>query len=70
MVRCDIGSTYCAIELLIVRKKKDTTECDKSTVRSNVGTAQCNNGTVKFKNKKNGTTECDENRVRWNVGTT
>ena len=49
MVRCDIGSTYCAIELLIVRKKKVTTECDKSTVRSNVGTAQCNNGTVKFK---------------------
>ena len=41
------------IELSIVRKKKkDTTEYDKSTVRSNVGTTQCNNGTVKFENKK------------------
>ena len=32
-------------------------------VRSNVGTAQRNNGTVKFENKKQGTTECDKNRV-------
>ena len=31
------------IELLIVRKKNGTTECDKSTIRSNVGIAQCNN---------------------------
>ena len=35
-------------------KKISTTECDKSMVRSNVGTAQCNNETVKFENKKIG----------------
>ena len=40
------------IELLVVRKKIEYTECDKSTVRTNVGTAQFNNRTVKFKNKK------------------
>ena len=58
------------IELSIVRKKKQgTTECDKSTVRNNVGSAQCNNETVKFEKKKQGTTECDKNRVRCNVGT-
>ena len=57
------------IELSIVRKKQGTTKCDKSTVISNVGTAQCNNGTVKFEKKK-GTTECDKNRIRCNVGTT
>ena len=57
------------IELLILRKKIGYTECDKSTVRSNVGTAQFNNGAVKFKNKKQGTTECDKNKVRCDVGT-
>ena len=57
------------IELLIVRKKIEYTECNKNTVRSNVGTAQFNNGIVKFKNKKQGTTECDENKVRCDVGT-
>ena len=57
------------IELLIVRKKIEYTECGKSTVRSNVGTTQFNNGTVKFKNKKQGTTKCDENKVRCDVGT-
>ena len=57
------------IKLLILRKKIGYTECDKSTVRSNVGTAQFNNRTVKFKNKKQGTTECDENKVRCDVGT-
>ena len=41
------------IKLSIVRKKKKgTIECDKSTIRSNVGTPQCNNGNVKFENKK------------------
>ena len=44
-------------------------ECDKSTVKSNIDTAQCNNGTVKFVNKKQDTTECDKNRVRCNVDT-
>ena len=59
------------IKLSIVRKKKqDTTECDKSAVRSNIGTPQCNNGTVKFENKKQGTTERDKNRVRYDVSTT
>ena len=59
------------IELSIVRKKKQSiNEYDKNTVRSNVGTTQCNNGTVKFENKKQGTTECDKNKVRCDVGTT
>ena len=38
-------------------------ECDKSTVKNNIGTAQCNNEIVKFVNKKQDTTECDKNRV-------
>ena len=33
------------------KKKKNTTECDNSTVRSDVGTAQCNNGTIKCEKK-------------------
>ena len=49
-------------------KNKRTIECDKSMIRSNVGTAQCNNETVKFENKKQGTIECEENRVRCDVG--
>ena len=41
------------IELSIVRKKKQgTTECDKSTAKSDDGFVQCNNRTVKFENKK------------------
>ena len=56
------------IELSIVRKKQVTIKCDKSTVKSNVDIAQCNNGTVIFENKKQGTTECDKNRVRCDVG--
>ena len=34
------------------KQKKGTTKCDKSRVRSDVGTAQCDNETVKCEKKK------------------
>ena len=42
MIKCDIGSTYgnyWTINCKEKKKKKGTTECDKSMVKSNVGTA-------------------------------
>ena len=36
------------------KKKKGSTECDKSMVRNDVGTAQCNNETIKCEKKKIG----------------
>ena len=57
------------IEQSIVRKKQGNTRYDNSTIKSNISTAQCNNGTVKFENKKQGNIECDKNRVRCDVGT-
>ena len=33
------------------KKKKGITECDKSTVTWDVGTAQCENGTIKCEKK-------------------
>ena len=54
MVKCDIGSAYNDDWTVNCKEKNyGTTECDKSTVRSNVGTALYNNGTIKFENKKN-----------------
>ena len=59
------------IELSIVRKKKQgTIKFDKSTVKSDIGTAQCNIRTIKFENKKQGTTKCDKKRIKCDVGTT
>ena len=56
-----------------VRKNKWTIECDKSTVISDVGTAQYEDGTIKCekekKKKKKGTTECDKSTVTCDVGT-
>ena len=49
-------------------KNKGTTEYDKSTVTCNVGTAQCENKTIKC-GKKKGTTECDKSTVTCDVGT-
>ena len=36
-----------------VRKKKETTECDKSTVIYDVNTTQCKDGTIKYEKKIN-----------------
>ena len=40
------------IKPLNVRKKKRTTKCDKSTIKYDVGTAQCKKCTVKCEKKK------------------
>ena len=41
----------CQMESLNVRKKGETTECDKSTVTCDIDTAQCEDGTVKCEKK-------------------
>ena len=51
-----------------MRKNKEITEYDKSIVTCNVGTAQCKDGTVKYKKKKK-TTKCNESIVKCDVGT-
>ena len=54
MVKCDIGSAYNDDWTVNCKEKNlGTTECEKSTVRSNVGTTLCNNERIKFENKKN-----------------
>ena len=35
-----------------MRKNKGTTECDKSTITYDVGTAQCEDDTIKCEKKK------------------
>ena len=54
-----------------MRKKiKGTTKCDKSTVTFDIGTAQCENVTIKCEKKKNkGITESDKSTVTCDVGT-
>ena len=37
-----------------VRKNKGTTECDKSTITYDIGTAQCEDDTIKCEKKKKG----------------
>ena len=41
-----------SMESLNVRKKGETTECDKKTVTYVVGTAQCKDETIKCEKKK------------------
>ena len=41
-------------------KNKGITECDKSTVTSDVGTTQCEDGAIKCEKKHKGTIECDK----------
>ena len=53
-----------------VRKNKKSTKCDKSTATFDVGTAQCENGTIKCEKKNKGTTKCDKSIVICDVGTT
>ena len=50
-----------------VRKNKGTTECDKSTVTCDVGTAQYENDTIKCEKKNKGTTKCDKSTVTCDV---
>ena len=62
------------MELSNVRKKKGIIVCDKSTVRSDVGTTQCNNRTVKCEKKQStteckGTIKCDKRTITCDVGT-
>ena len=56
------------IKLLNVRKKQGTTECDKSMVMSDIGTAKYEDKTIKCEEKKQDTTECDKNTVRYYIG--
>ena len=58
------------IELSNMRKKNQgITECDKSTVRSDVSTAQCENEIIKCEKKGKGTIKCDNRTVTCKVGT-
>ena len=51
------------------KKNQDTTKCDKSTIKSDAGTAQCKDRTVKYEKKNKGTIECDKRTVTCDVGT-
>ena len=53
-----------------VRKKNGTTECDKTIVTYDVGTAQCKDGTIECEKKKKGTTECDKSTDICEISTT
>ena len=48
-------------------KKKGTAKCDKRTVTYDVGTAQCEDETVKCERKKR-TPKCDKSTVKCYVG--
>ena len=52
-----------------VRKNKGTIECNKRTVTYDIGTAQCEDRTVKCEKKSKGTTQCDKRIVICDVGT-
>ena len=45
-VTCENGTIKCK------KKSKETTQCDKRTVTYDVGTAQCEDETIKYENKK------------------
>ena len=49
------------VPLNVRKKNKRTTECDKSSVTYNIGTAQCEDEIIKCEKKNNGTTKCDKN---------
>ena len=51
------------------KENQDTTKCDKSTVKSDVGPAQCKNRTVKCEKNNKGTNECDKRTVTCDVET-
>ena len=46
--KCEKKNCHMRIKPSSVRKNKGTTQCDKRTVTCEVGTAQCEDGTVKI----------------------
>ena len=44
-------------------KNKETTICNKRTVKCDVGIAQYDNGTIKYEKKNKETTECNKKRT-------
>ena len=51
------------------KKIKEPLYVIKKIVKCNIGTAQCDNGTVKCEEKKKETTKCDKRIVKCDVGT-
>ena len=51
------------------KKYKGTIKCDKSKVICDVGTAQCEDDTIKYEKKNKGTTKCNKSTVICDVGT-
>ena len=52
-VQSHVMLLLCNVRMVLsnVRKKKGTTECNKSTITSDVGIAQCEDGTIKCEKK-------------------
>ena len=50
-------------------KSKGTTQFDKRTIACNIGTAQCDDGTVKCEKKSKETTKCEKRTVTCDVRT-
>ena len=50
-----------------VRKNKGTSECNKSIVTYDIGTAQCENDTIKCEKKNKRTTECNKSTITCDV---
>ena len=50
-------------------KCKGTIKCEKKTITYDVGTAQCEDETVKCKKKSKGTTKCEKRTVTYDIGT-
>ena len=51
-------------------KNKGTTKCNKSIITYDIGTAQCEDGAIKYERKKKGSTKCDKNIATCDVDTT
>ena len=52
-----------------MEKKNETTECDKSIVTWDVGTVQCEDGTIKYEKKNKGNTKYDKSIITCDFGT-
>ena len=63
---------YCTMWGCTIKYEKKIreplTKCDKSIVTCDVGTAQCENSTIKLKKKKR-TNECDKSTITCDVDT-
>ena len=53
-----------------VRKNKGTTNVNKSIVTYDIGTAQYEDGAIKYERKKKGSTKCDKNIATCDVNAT